>query len=55
MHFQFCILHFVRQHDKHNFPYELEDTMAFDAFYLSAVIEEIRQIGEARVEKIQMQ
>ena len=26
--------------------------MAFDAFYLSAVIEEIRQIGEARVEKI---
>ncbi len=26
--------------------------MAFDAFYLSAVIEEIRQLGESRVEKI---
>ena len=26
--------------------------MAFDAFYLSAVIEEIRQLGECRVEKI---
>ena len=26
--------------------------MAFDAFYLSAVIEEIRHLGEARVEKI---
>ena len=26
--------------------------MAFDAFYLSAVIEEIRQLGDARVEKI---
>ena len=26
--------------------------MAFDAFYLTAVLEEIRQLGEARVEKI---
>ena len=26
--------------------------MAFDAFYLSAVLEEIRSLGEARVEKI---
>ena len=26
--------------------------MAFDAFYLSAVLEEIRALGEARVDKI---
>ena len=26
--------------------------MAFDAFYLSAVLDEIRALGEARVDKI---
>ena len=31
---------------------ELEDNMAFDAFYLSFVLDEIRALGEARVEKI---